>query len=428
MGRHKKVKQEGYESHARQEDRDEILAKKRNLLLSRKAATIHASPVDNKRKAKVGFGLVPDSIALRVKRQKPYLQNSKTKRYDDEDNIFFLTEMLKLVGSDVDGHEVIRNINIRELYGQVRKRFGPNYKQRQVYEKVRRLRRMYVNKLDKSADQGAVFEDANKEEIFKLCHQLWGDCGVLKLHLEDEDGPVHPNDRPGFSSGDAASSRENDSYGLEGVVSGRDTEIEKDAHAEVDNNVFIVSSIHQHDSHGLKGVVPGTDMVVDKGAHAELDNHVPSHKEMHVCLCQDVTEKPGERVTELASQKLYEVLHDNHRELLQALEKKCDLVLEGVQARVMTMVTNALETRDEPSMERFIEMLKPAGLPGDDKFGNRMLTGSMHESNISTPKHLQERWQRLRADELKLVSDKLHLMLEVCRMEQAKLERQFRHS
>eukprot|EP00250_Pteridium_aquilinum_P017786 c23784_g1_i1 orf=381-1595(-) len=376
---------------------DEMSTKRRKLHFSRDTATMCASRVNNKVSLQKEKGLISDSIALRVKRLKSSPQsNLRSQRYDDVDNIYFLTEMIKLAESGVDERAGFRKINVGQLHRHLSKRFGCSYTHKQAYEKARRLRDMYMNKfLKTSEDQHAPFEDANKEEVFKLCRQLWGDCGVLKLYLEDEDGPLSSNDGLGFTSRDADSSREDD-------------------------------------SHGLEGVGPGEGGEIVKGVCAEGDNIV---KEKHVGVCQDVVEKivekvaePGSSLTEWNAQRAYEALHDKHQELLHNLEKKCESVLDGFQVKLMNMVTNALETRNEAPAGRFFDLPKPAGFTSNDVFVERMFAASMQECNKSVPKHLQDRWQRLHAEELKLVSDRLRLMLDICQFEQEKMERQARHS
>lgn len=387
----------------------------------RKAATMHASPIDNKgfvhEEKVVNLGVVlevdrkdgraHDNNILRATRQKSVVQrNLQARRFVDADNIMFLTEMLSVARSDVGQSVRNKDIDWGQLHRKINKRFQHDYTRIQVYEKARKLKSKYLSMfLKKSAGQHTSFKDANKEEIYSLSQQIWGDCGVLRLHLEedDEDRAVLPHDRLENSPRDVASSHQDDSHGLEAGDTGARENVERD-------NI----------------------------AMADRDRNVPFVKEVHVTVeksCQILGKKPvGDLPTELRSpttewnaQTMYEVLHSEHRELLKALQNKCVSVFEEMQVNLMTMVNSATkETRNQASVGSFLDTFQTAALVSADNFLGKLRAAPRNDCGKPISDYLRDRWQQLRIEELRLMSDRLQLMLEECQIEQAKMERQAR--
>eukprot|EP00250_Pteridium_aquilinum_P012619 c20840_g1_i1 orf=471-1607(+) len=315
--------------------------------------------------------------------------------------IIALSELVKLANVDA-GHSLDNNtIDWEQLALTLGQRLDHNLSRIQVYEKTRRLKERYTKTHKKISRGVPSLKNDNDHKIYKLSQQLWGTDRALSLQLEEEEHGLPPGNLENKSS-------EVDDHHQHGS-SLNDTEVEI-----VGLNTAKENTSKEHRRDPLCSTERGQ-------GKPNAKNSSPEH-------AMPLTSLSNIRGIEGDTQKTFDVFRGDHQALLKELEKSCETVLQDMQVKFLTMMNNSVRGGSEiscmgtggrvPSLD--VIMQAPVSW---DKMVDKCL------AETSTNKHvafesLYEQWQQQRLQELKLTSLKLQLMLDECKMEQEKLEKQ----
>lgn len=334
--------------------------------------------------------------------------------------IIALSELAKFVTVDAGQPVDSRSIHWEQLAGTVGKRLDCDLTRIQMYEKARRLKERYSS-VDQKISEGKLnsFKNADEEKIYNLSQQIWGNCGALRLHLEEEEEEEEQDLLPGKLEKrfrDAIGSHKDDSQeGLQDEIP--ELNMEQETAASEDLN------------HPLRPEVPPSQ------GHEEENAAGESSEEQIEKTVRDLALKLRTHAMEGDTQRTFEVFHAEHQALLKELQKSCEGVLEEMQAKFLIMINNAVKAaggshappplwmgggRCMPQLD----FMRPAVL--GDNFVDEFLPATRPQGANKPVAFgsFKEQWQQKRLEELKLTSLKLQLMLEECKIEQEKLERQ----
>lgn len=334
-------------------------------------------------KAGKGRKGVNDSTAKAAAHQSK--EEKKAFSWSSAQETIALSELVKL--TNVDAGESLDKIRVdwEQLAAAVGERLDYNLTRNQMYEKARRLKERYIR-------MGRVdsFKNEDDEKMYKLSQQIWGTLGAIRLHLEEEHNLRSGNLEKKFS--DVDNIHKDDSLPDDAKVDAPGVTVEKETTPK---------------KHGKD---PVSHSEPKQGITAA---HVQANPDLDLASRSKINAIQGD------TQKTFEVFHAEHQALLKELEKSCTTVLQDMQVKVLSMM-NTVRGNQFPCIGggNFIAQIPLSW----DKMVDNCLSSSTNKP--AAFENLYEQWQQQRLQELKLTSMKLHLMLEDCKMEQEKLEKQ----
>lgn len=339
------------------------------------------------------------------------------KVWTSEEETLLLSEILGIVRSD-NGLPVKKSSDIDwdHVLKKVSKKLGDDLTRSQVYEKARRLKSRYLTS-EQKLNAGGSFKNVSDEEIYTLCQQIWGEVKTLRLHLEedDEDPDLATNNKLKNEPGHDARSQHADFQQLEDAETVQIT-MEKE-------NLGDASKCY-----------PSESGVPSSKVHEE--------KVSMINVCQNQKDKPvedtGREVTSHTmcwdAQKMLETFHLEHQAFVKEVEDSCQLVLQEMQVKLVTVVNNVVKEAANQFPSSWIGGMnlpsfmfrQPSTLGSHEDIVGNFIAANRLDCTKPAFENLQKRWQQQRLEELKLTSERLRLLLEECQRQQERLERETR--
>ncbi|MCO5556856.1 hypothetical protein L7F22_010410 [Adiantum nelumboides] len=298
------------------------------------------------------------------------------------------------------------SINWEQLALAVGERLGQKFTRTQIYEKTRRLKERYIkNHENLSCGKLDSFKTKDDEKLFKLSEKVWGTRGSPDLQQPIENSNLPSPDLCGRLLNDAEIQETEEQHRVD--VFGRDHSHPTKQEEHLDdavNNVF-----HDDESNNTSHEHAGNGSNDQKKPDQKVASHLSNDKSI-----EDI-------------KRTIETFHSEHQALLEDVQKSCMTVLEDMEAKFLSVMSNTVRGigsawKGFGANIPLVDMMLQDPVSWDNKMDNfRSLT----DANQSAPfKNLAQQWQQQRLQELNITSLKLQLMLDECKREKERLEKQ----